>query len=133
MKSQFHKFFKSNFQVTIKSIDAHWTVMRRFRQFRDLHMAMMSNFGQTVTVIPFPSRKIFGNRSEQVSGERQTQLMAYINVLLLTLLKIPTCPIYKNPTRDGVLQLSAFFQPDAKEATENVNNTSSNSTNDHES
>ena len=48
--------------------------------------------------------------------------MAYLNVLLLTLLKIPSCPIYKNPTQDGVLQLSAFFHPDAKEATE-VNST----------
>ena len=111
------------YQVNIKSIDAHWTVMRRFRQFRDLHMAMMSNYGQIVTALPFPSRRIFGNKSEHVSGERQTQLMAYINVLLLTLMKIPACPIYKNPTQDGVLQLSAFFHPDAKEATETVNNT----------
>lgn len=86
-------------------------------------MAMMSNFGQAVTVLPFPSRRIFGNRSDQVSGERQTQLMAYINVLLLTLLKIPSCPIYKNPTKDGVLQLSAFFHPDAKEALEKEDTT----------
>ena len=96
--------------------------MRRFRQFRDLHMAMVSIYGKNVQVLPFPTRRIFGNRSETVSEERQTQLMAYLNVLLLTLLKIPSCPIYKNPTQDGVLQLSAFFHPDAKEATE-VNST----------
>jgi hypothetical protein len=110
------------YQVTIKSVDAHWTVMRRFRQFRDLHMAMMSIYGKAVTVLPFPTRRIFGSRSETVSGERQTQLMGYINILLLTLLKIPSCPIYKNPTQDGVLKLSAFFNHDAKEATE-VNTT----------
>jgi hypothetical protein len=87
-------------------------------------MAMMSNFGQVVRVIPFPSRKLFGNCSEQVSSERQTQLMAYLNELLLTLSKIPACPIYENPTQVGVLQLSDFFLPDAGEATE-VNSSAS--------
>lgn len=106
------------YQVNIKTADSSWTVMRRFRQFRDLHVAMMSVYGQIITGLPFPSRRIFGNRSETVSGERQKQLMAYLNVLLLTLVKVEGCPLFKNPSKLGVQKLSAFFHEDAKEALE---------------
>lgn len=99
--------------------DCAWTVMRRFRQFRDLHMAMTSLYGPIITALPFPSRRLFGNRSSSVSGERQKQLCGYLNVLLLTLVKIESCPLYKNPTKNALLNLSAFFHQDAKEAVEN--------------
>ena len=92
--------------------------MRRFRQFRDLHMSLVTVYGPLITVLPFPSRRLFGNKSDHVSGERQRQLNAYLNVLLLTLVKVDTSSIYKNPTREGLMKLSAFFQDDAKEATE---------------
>jgi hypothetical protein len=107
------------YQVDIKTLDCAWTVMRRFRQFRDLHMAMTSLYGPIITALPFPSRRLFGNRSSSVSGERQKQLCGYLNVLLLTLVKIESCPLYKNPTKNALLKLSAFFHQDAKEAVEN--------------
>ena len=43
---------------------------------------------------------------------------AYLNVLLLTLVKVESSPIYKNPNRENLMTLSAFFQDDVKEATE---------------
>ena len=108
------------YQVNLKTLDAQWAVIRRFRQFRDLHMAMITMYGPMVTALPFPSRRIFGSRSEHVSGERQRALTTYLNVLLLTLVKVESCPIYKNPSKSGLLKLSAFFHEDAKEATETV-------------
>ena len=98
--------------------DAKWSVMRRFRQFRDLHMALAPIYGPMITSLQFPSRRLFGNKSDHVSGERQRQLNAYLNVLLLTLVKVESSPIYKNPSREGLMKLSAFFHDDAKEATE---------------
>lgn len=106
------------YQVNIKTADAQWTVMRRFRQFRDLHKAMMTIYGQIITNLPFPSRRIFGSRSEYVSGERQKQLCGYLNILLLTLLTTQNCPLFKNPSKVGLQKLSSFFHEDAKEAIE---------------
>jgi len=37
------------YQVVINALDAQWTVMRRFRQFRDLHMAMTNVYGSLIT------------------------------------------------------------------------------------
>ena len=37
------------YQVVINAMDAQWTVMRRFRQFRDLHMAMTNVYGPLIT------------------------------------------------------------------------------------
>ena len=37
------------YQVVINALDAQWTVMRRFRQFRDLHMAMTNVYGPLIT------------------------------------------------------------------------------------
>lgn len=104
------------YQVNIRTVDAAWTVMRRFRQFRDLHVSMQTQYGNIITALPFPSRRIFGNRSDYVSGERQKQLMIYLNVLLLTLIKIESCPLYCNPKQNALLKLSSFFHQDAKEA-----------------
>ena len=42
--------------------------MRRFRQFRDLHMSLVTTYGPLITSLPFPSRRLFGNKSDQVSG-----------------------------------------------------------------
>ena len=83
-------------------------------------MVMMSVYGQLITNLPFPARKIFGSKSSSVSGERQKQLMAYLNVLLLTLVKVDSCPMFNNPTKAGVQKLSAFFHEDVKEAMEAV-------------
>lgn len=106
------------YMVNVKAVDATWTVMRRFRQFRELHMTMMAAYGATVTSLPFPSRRLFGSRSDQVSGERQRQLNAYLNLLLLTLQKVESAPVYKNPTKEAMLKMSAFFHEDVKEAVE---------------
>ena len=71
--------------------------------------------------LPFPSRRIFGNKSDQVSGERQKQLTAYMNCLMLTLAKIESCPLYGQPHKKSVQKLSGFFHENTEiteEATE---------------
>lgn len=106
------------YQVVIYTLDAQWTVMRRFRQFRDLHMAMTNVYGPLITALPFPSRRIFGNKSESVSGERQKQLTTYMNCLMLTLAKIESCPLFGQPHKKSVQKLSGFFHESAEEVTE---------------
>ncbi len=108
------------YQVHIRACDAQWVVMRRFRQFRDLHVAMTNAYGSIVTALPFPSRRLFGNKSASVSHERQAQLSAYLNFLLLTLSKVETSPIYMTPTKAALMELSSFFHEDAQEATEAI-------------
>ena len=71
--------------------------------------------------LPFPSRRIFGNKSDQVSGERQKQLTAYMNCLMLTLAKIESCPLYGQLHKKSVQKLSGFFHENTEiteEATE---------------
>ena len=67
--------------------------------------------------LPFPSRRIFGNKSEHVSGERQKQLTTYMNCLMLTLAKIESCPIFGQPHKKSVQKLSGFFH-ESTEVTE---------------
>ena len=68
--------------------------------------------------LPFPSRRIFGNKSESVSGERQKQLTTYMNCLMLTLAKIESCPLFGQPHKKSVQKLSGFFHESAEEVTE---------------
>ena len=57
--------------------DSQWSVMRRFRQFRDLHMSLVTTYGPLITSLPFPSRRLFGNKSDQVSGMLHYCLLHY--------------------------------------------------------
>ena len=99
--------------------------MRRFRQFRDLHVAMTNVYGPLITALPFPSRRIFGNKSEHVSGERQKQLTTYMNCLMLTLAKIESCPVFGQPYKKSVLKLSGFFHDIEDQGTEAIEETES--------
>lgn len=74
-----------------------WSVFRRYRQFRDLHSVLgarycsrpvlnctvaLLRYGSAVSSLTFPSRKLFGSRSEAVSSERQRELGHYLTSLL---------------------------------------------------
>lgn len=110
------------YEVNLRAKDGQWTVLRRFRQFRDLHVQMCSVYGESVASIPFPSRRLFGNKSDHVSHERQRQLQSYLNTLLLVLsTKVTTtnCSLYRSPFKSSLMQLSGFFQEDVQEAKEN--------------
>jgi len=95
-----------------------WSVFRRYRQFRDLHSTLSTNYGHVVTSLPFPSRKLFGSRSDAVSSERQRDLQSYLNSLLLTCSKVSSCPLRSGLSRESLYAFSSFFQTNNAESTE---------------
>ena len=98
------------FAVEIFAKDDSWVVHRRFRRFRELHMSMCNRYGLPVQSLPFPSRRLFGSTSENVSLERQEQLERYVNALIqVCSLDIPHSPLYRNPCSASLLALSNFF------------------------
>lgn len=95
-----------------------WSVFRRYRQFRDLHSTLSTNYGHVVTSLPFPSRKLFGSRSDAVSSERQRDLQSYLNNLILTCSKVSSCPLRSGLSRENLYAFSSFFQTNNAESTE---------------
>jgi len=96
-----------------------WSVFRRYRQFRDLHSTMSSRYGHVITCLPFPSRKIFGSKSDAVSSERQRDLQNYLQNLIFTCSKISSCPLRSGLNRDNLSSFSSFFQTNNAGFTEN--------------
>ena len=79
-------------------------MFRRYRQFRDLHSVLSARYcrtpvlncivallryGTAVSSLAFPSRKLFGSRSEAVSSERQRELGQYLTSLLAACSRYP--------------------------------------------
>merc|ERR1712142_1336368 len=95
-----------------------WTLYRRYRQFRDLHSSLSSKYGTPVTSLTFPSRKLFGSRSEAVSSERQRDLQTYLNKLVMTCVKISSCPLHRGLNRQSLAAFATFFQTNNAESTE---------------
>ena len=96
-----------------------WSLFRRYRQFRDLHSTMSTRYGHVITCLPFPSRKIFGSKSDAVSSERQRDLQNYLQNLIFTCSKISSCPLRSGLNRDNLSSFSAFFQTNNAGFTEN--------------
>lgn len=95
-----------------------WTVFRRYRQFRDLHSQLVQRYGVPVQALAFPSRKLFGSRTEAVSSERQRELQQYLNSLVAVASKITSCPLHENQTREALTTFSTFFQTNNAAQTE---------------
>jgi len=107
------------FEVAIFAKDASWTISRRFRQFRDLHVAMVQRYGASaIQSLFFPHRRLFGNMSSTVSEERQSQLQTYLNGLVRNCAGIQSSPVYRKPYRAALVELSAFFEPENPELLE---------------
>ena len=94
-----------------------FSLFRRFRQFRDLHNNLSSRY-QPVTSLPFPSRKLFGSKSDSVSTERQRDLQHYLNNLVFACSKIVGCPLQSGLNRENLAALSTFFQTNNAESSE---------------
>ena len=95
-----------------------WSLFRRYRQFRDLHSALSTKYGHVVTSLPFPSRKLFGSKTDAVSSERQRDLQSYLNNLLFTCSKVSSCPLKSGLSRESLYAFSSFFQTNNAESTE---------------
>jgi len=96
-------------KLTILDTDTTWSLYRRFRQFRDLHVMLSAKYGQVVSKIPFPARKIFGSKSETVSNERQAELQTYLARLITTGCRVSSSPLYETQTRESLARFAPFF------------------------
>ncbi|XP_065167719.1 kinesin-like protein Klp98A isoform X2 [Atheta coriaria] len=99
------------YEVRIRTADERWCVMRRFRRFRDLHIAMKARYGEKVAQIPFPSRQLFAN-TEAVAQSRKKQLEMYLKRLIDVCKAHPNCCLaYETPVTRATLQnFSPFFR-----------------------
>ena len=93
------------------------SLFRRYRQFRDLHTNLSARY-QPVTSLPFPSRKLFGSKSDSVSTERQRDLQHYLNNLIFACSKIVGSPLQSGLNRENLAALSTFFQTNNAESSE---------------
>lgn len=39
------------YEVKICTVDERWTILRRYRRFRDLHLSMKNKYGEKVSII----------------------------------------------------------------------------------
>ncbi len=105
------------YEVRVVTADgASWSVQRRFRRFRDLHMLMSQTYGPRVQALAFPSRRLFGSASAAVSAERQAQLGGYLSALVRVCAGIPESPIYRDGSKQALINFSYFFEPEANDA-----------------
>ena len=100
------------YEVTITTKDANWSIFRRFRMFRDLHQTLSAKYGPLVTSIAFPSRKLFGNTSEGLALERRQQLQKFLHELISRCSTLPNCPLFRSSVQADLTSFSSFFEPD---------------------
>ncbi|XP_050738525.1 kinesin-like protein KIF16B [Eriocheir sinensis] len=99
------------YEVKIAAGNESWTVFRRYRRFRELHMYMCHKYGQLVEDLYFPPRRLFGNFSERVVAERRGQLEVYLQQLIVLCSDLegsPLCGV--TPSRAALASFSPFFQ-----------------------
>ncbi len=100
------------YEVRVSTQDGStWSVHRRFRRFRDLHVMMCQTYGSPVQTLPFPSRRLFGSASDTVSLERQRSLQSYLVQLIRVCSDIPTCPLHGRADKEALINFSYFFEP----------------------
>ncbi len=104
-------FVEYEVRLLTPSDGASWSVMRRFRRFRDLHVMMCQTYGPSVQALSFPSRRLFGSASDAVSLERQRALQAYLVSLVRVCSAIPSCPLHGDASREALINFSYFFEP----------------------
>ncbi|XP_049854546.1 kinesin-like protein Klp98A isoform X1 [Schistocerca gregaria] len=90
-----------------------WTILRRYKRFRELHQRMSAKYGSKVEALQFPPRRFFSKKSESVARLRRVQLETYLRQLLEVCSTIESCPLFscvQNPTRLALLEFSSFFR-----------------------
>ncbi|GFS92682.1 nischarin [Nephila pilipes] len=70
----------TSYVIEVRVPPFKWQVMRRFRQFVELHEKMIKNFSVNKNLLP--PKKLLGNRSESFIMERQKALEHYLRTLL---------------------------------------------------
>ncbi|XP_078043544.1 kinesin-like protein 98A isoform X2 [Augochlora pura] len=104
------------YEVRVVAQDDNWTLLRRYRRFRELYISMRQKYGSKVAAIRFPPRQVFP-RSEVVARQRRKRLEEYLRRLIQVCSELPHCePLYKyngnlsNIDKQSLLEFSSFFR-----------------------
>ncbi|XP_046737240.1 kinesin-like protein Klp98A isoform X1 [Diprion similis] len=104
------------YEVRVAARDDSWTLLRRYRRFRELNIMMRQKYGAKIGTIPFPPRQFF-KKSEAIARQRRKQLEIYLRRLIQVCAELPLCqPLYKYNTdlsqidKQSLLEFSVFFR-----------------------
>ncbi|XP_051165138.1 kinesin-like protein Klp98A isoform X2 [Leptopilina boulardi] len=104
------------YEVRVIAQDDSWTLLRRYRRFRELYTTMRQKYGSKVTAIRFPPRQVFA-RYEMIARQRRKKLEEYLRKLIQVCSEIPDCEaLYKfngnlaNIDKQSLLEFSSFFR-----------------------
>ncbi|KAJ9577313.1 hypothetical protein L9F63_006152 [Diploptera punctata] len=108
------------YEVRVDMGGDRWSLLRRYKRFRELHINMKEKYGSQVEALSFPPRRLFGKNSESLARQRRKKLEDYLRSLLEVCSNIESCPLYscrENPTKLALLEFSAFFRKGVFEST----------------
>ncbi|XP_069675474.1 kinesin-like protein Klp98A isoform X2 [Periplaneta americana] len=108
------------YEVRVDMGGERWSLLRRYKRFRELHINMRDKYGASVEALAFPPRRFFAKNSETLARQRRKQLEDYLRCLLEVCSEIQSCPLYscrENPTKLALLEFSAFFRKGVFEST----------------
>ncbi|KAK2580136.1 hypothetical protein KPH14_012412 [Odynerus spinipes] len=104
------------YEVRVVAQDDSWTLLRRYRRFRELYISMRQKYGSKVAAIRFPPRQIFP-KNEVLARQRRKRLEEYLRRLIQVCSELPHCePLYKyngnlsNIDKQSLLEFSSFFR-----------------------
>ncbi|XP_029043878.1 kinesin-like protein Klp98A isoform X1 [Osmia bicornis bicornis] len=104
------------YEVRVVAQDDSWTLLRRYRRFRELYISMRQKYGSKVAAIRFPPRQVFP-KYEVVARQRRKRLEEYLRRLIQVCSELPHCEsLYKyngnlsNIDKQSLLEFSSFFR-----------------------
>ncbi|XP_011863401.1 PREDICTED: kinesin-like protein KIF16B isoform X2 [Vollenhovia emeryi] len=104
------------YEVRVVAQDDSWTLLRRYRRFRELYTSMRQKYGSKVAALRFPPRQVFP-KYEVVARQRRKRLEEYLRRLIQVCSELPHCePLYKyngnlsNINKQSLLEFSPFFR-----------------------
>ncbi|XP_014226698.1 kinesin-like protein Klp98A isoform X2 [Trichogramma pretiosum] len=104
------------YEVRVVACDDSWTLLRRYRRFRELYVSMRQKYGNKVSNIRFPPRQVFA-RYEVIARQRRKRLEEYLRRLIQVCSELPSCePLYKfrgnlaEIDKQSLLEFSPFFR-----------------------
>ncbi|XP_058799880.1 kinesin-like protein Klp98A isoform X2 [Phymastichus coffea] len=104
------------YEVRVVAADDSWTLLRRYRRFRELYVSMRQKYANKVSGIRFPPRQVFA-RYEVVARQRRKRLEEYLRRLIQVCSELPSCePLYKfkgnlnQIDKQSLLEFSSFFR-----------------------
>ncbi|KAK2158584.1 hypothetical protein LSH36_167g07057 [Paralvinella palmiformis] len=98
------------YEVKLSVIDEKWTVFRRYRRFRELHMELKLSYPEIAGLV-FPPKKFFGSRSERTVAERRLQLETYLAHVIEILWRKPESPLHPSKVKHYTKKVLCDFNP----------------------